>query len=171
MKINQKYFINQKTEIRESPITGKGLFAKEKIKKGEIINFTEGKILTLGEYKKLSEKQQDFCYDIDDNHVLCPEDFDNLTPDWFINHSCDSNCGALSDYHSIVAMRNINIGEEIIYDYAMLDFDPGWSMECHCGSVNCRRIITGNDWKNREIQEKYKGFFQKNIKLAFNEII
>jgi hypothetical protein len=29
-------------------------------------------------------------------------------------------------------------------------------MPCHCGAANCRRVITGQDWRRTELQEKYR---------------
>jgi len=163
MKFAPKFFINPKTEVRESGIEGKGLFARDKIKKGEIIHVAEGKIFTREEFKRLSEAEQNLCYDIDDDYLLCPKDFNNLTADWYINHSCNPNCGSARDSFTMVAMRDIEPGEEITYDYAMTDLDPDWSMQCNCRAKNCRKIISGDDWKIKELQERYAGYFQKNI--------
>ena len=64
-------------------------------------------------------------------------------------------------------MRNIQIEEEITYDYAMTD--ANWEnvtcaeMKCLCEANNCRRIITGDDWKRVDLQEKYKGYFSTFI--------
>jgi hypothetical protein len=32
-------------------------------------------------------------------------------------------------------------------------------MECHCGASTCRRIVTGQDWRRPDLQEKYRGYF------------
>lgn len=67
---------------------------------------------------------------------------------------------------TLAAMRDIRPGEELTYDYAMTDGDyegmdcePQRPMECLCGAPNCRGIITGNDWRRKDLQEKYKGYF------------
>ena len=174
METVPKFFINPKTEVRKSHIEGKGLFAKEKIKKGEVIHVAEGNILTLEESKTLSEEQQNLCYDVDDNHLLCPKDFNALSADWYINHSCDPNCGSAPDWFTLIAMRDIEPNEEITYDYAMTDSESDWSMGCHCGAKNCRKKITGNDWKIKKLQQRYAGYFQENIQnkiLAFENHI
>ena len=59
----------------------------------------------------------------------------------YANHSCDPNCG-ITDLIWITAMTDIVKGTEITWDYAMSE-DNDWSMECACGSPNCRRIIAG----------------------------
>ena len=163
MESTSQFFINPKTEVRGSHIEGKGLFAKEKINKGEVIHVAEGNILTLEESKALSEDQQNLCYEIEDDRLLCPKDFNNLTDDWYINHSCNPNSGSASDWFTLIAMQDIEPHEEITYDYAMTDADPEWCMNCRCGAKNCRNTVTGNDWKIKELQRRYAGYFQKNI--------
>jgi SET domain-containing protein len=69
-------------------------------------------------------------------------------PARWINHSCDPNCEAvLDDNHVYIeAMRNIQPGVELCYDYA---FEPdGDETEeelnfyiCKCGSPKCRGTI------------------------------
>ena len=31
--------------------------------------------------------------------------------------------------------------------------------DCYCGAHNCRGRVTGNDWKNPELWERYHGYF------------
>ena len=56
-------------------------------------------------------------------------------------------------------------GEELTMDYAMVDGDPDprWDWLCFCDADNCRNTITGRDWMLSELQERYRGYFQKNI--------
>ena len=167
------YFLNPKVEVRGSSVEGKGLFAKEKIEKGEIINVAEGTVWSSEDIEKFSKEQQDMCeylcYEIYDDHFLCPKDSNHISPDWHMNHSCNPNCGSVRDIFTIAAMRDIEQNEELTFDYAMTDADPKWSMACNCGAANCRKIITGNDWKMQALQEKYAGYFQKNIQEKIDE--
>jgi hypothetical protein len=43
--------------------------------------------------------------------------------------------------------------EELTIDYAMTDDEP-YEMECQCGSEACRKLITGADWRQTELQKK-----------------
>ncbi len=36
--------------------------------------------------------------------------------------------------------------------------DTTYEMVCHCGSPQCRQIITGQDWRRPELQEKYREY-------------
>jgi SET domain-containing protein len=86
----------------------------------------------------------------------------------FSNHSCDPNL-AVQGQIVFVALRDIAAGEELTHDWATTD-DDDYTLECRCGSVACRGIITGKDWKKTELQVKYAGRFswylQKKIEAA-----
>lgn len=143
---------------------GRGLFATGKIFKGELISDNEGETRILGNHavRKLPKQWQNWCYQIDDERQMCPKDFEHPAIIWFMNHSCDPNVGSLPGLHQLVAIRDIEPGEEITYDYAMTDAGD-WEMECFCGKPNCRKMIRGTDWMLSGLQERYKGFFQHNI--------
>ena len=78
------------------------------------------------------------------------------------NHSCEPNCGLHGEV-TFVAMRDIDAGEELTVDYAFID-NEDYSFECHCGSPMCRHIITGFDWKNKYLQERYYPYFAQYLK-------
>jgi SET domain-containing protein len=77
-----------------------------------------------------------------------------------INHSCDPNSW-MSDAFTVVARRDIQVGEEIVIDYSLMLFnEPASSiMDCNCGSDICRRKITDEDLKDPKLQERYKGHY------------
>ena len=75
----------------------------------------------------------------------------------------------ISTGEDMVAMREIGVGEELTYDYAMTD-SGNYDMECKCDSKNCRKRIRGDDWMIPEIQKRYKGYFQKNIQDKINTL-
>lgn len=63
----------------------------------------------------------------------------------FINHSCDPNCQAVDDGGRIFieALRNIQPGAELTYDYSLVGPRPRTKADkaryaCFCGSENCR---------------------------------
>lgn len=90
------------TYVDESPIHGKGLFASEFIAKDTVIGWLETIPFSQeGDYVLwLSEKKA--------VEVVC-----NLR---FINHADQPNCCYYDDL-SVVAIRNINPGEEITHNY------------------------------------------------------
>jgi hypothetical protein len=59
---------------------------------------------------------------------------------------------------TFVAMRDIPAGQELTHDWATTD-DDDYSVECKCGSPNCRGTVTGKDWQRPELQKRYAGYF------------
>ena len=72
----------------------------------------------------------------------------------------------------LVAMRDIEVGEELGFDYATCDDSNYDEFQCGCGSSICRGTVTGLDWKRSDLREKYDGWFSsylaKRIKKEFN---
>ncbi len=52
-----------------------------------------------------------------------------------VNHSCQPNVG-MGGNILLVSMRDIAAGEELTIDYALFLGDPGFAMECRCGSAS-----------------------------------
>lgn len=147
-----------KTAIRKSFVHGYGLFAIKPIKKGEIVVIKGGHIFNERILKKVKDKISEAYFQIEDDFVIGPLKKSEVKKNkLYINHSCDPNIGIRGQI-TLIAMRNIKAGEELTYDWAMED-PGGWKMKCNCGAKNCRKIITGKDWKNPKLQRKYKGYF------------
>src|SRR5437879_9178039 len=68
---------------------------------------------------------------------------------------------------TFVAMRDVPAGAELTIDYAMIDGDPAERMACACGAPECRTIITGSDWRLKELQRRYSGYFSRYIHDRF----
>jgi SET domain-containing protein len=68
----------------------------------------------------------------------------------FINHSCDPNCEtdeveeADGGHIWIKAIRDIQPGEELVYDYNLYDGDES-PATCNCGSEKCRKSMYSPD--------------------------
>jgi len=151
-----KSIISSKVEVRESVISGIGTFAKEAIFTGEVVFIKGGYILKRDEM--YTTKLGDIYWPLWEDYVLAPRDASEVKDiKLFINHSCDPNCGIHGDITG-VALRNIAPGEEITFDYAMLDNDD-YSFNCSCGADCCRGVVTGYDWKLPALQKKYYGYF------------
>ncbi|HZU66500.1 MAG TPA: SET domain-containing protein-lysine N-methyltransferase [Ktedonobacteraceae bacterium] len=137
--------LHPKIEVRDSPIEGKGLFAKEPFKKGERFTVTSGKhswvVMTDKEFQDYIRAVQsyDAVYLGNGTHrvstVSRAED-----PSNYGNHSCDPNIAPAGD--EMIALRDIEAGEELTLDYAQLS-PKSWSMKCNCGAKNCTGIVRG----------------------------
>jgi hypothetical protein len=69
----------------------------------------------------------------------------------------------------LVAMRSIDPGEELTTDYVLFD-DYDGEMECQCGTATCRRSINGRDWRRRDLQRKYGGYFSSYLLRRFDRV-
>ena len=72
-----------------------------------------------------------------------------------VNHACDPNLGWTGE--SLVALRDIAVGEEVVVDYALSVSDPAWFLRCHCPSYRCRQMVEGSDWRIPQLQQRYAG--------------
>ena len=76
-----------------------------------------------------------------------------------VNHSCEPNVG-MGGNVLLVTMRDIAAGEELTIDnYALFLGDPGFAMECRCGTAACRDVVTGTDWMRTDLRERCRGWF------------
>jgi len=157
-------WVNSKLEVRKVIGYDQGVFATQKIKKGEILSVFGGYVMTILEENKLpSKKLNDSGVQISENLVLSSKKNNEFERANCFNHSCNPNAG-INGQIFLVAMRDINSEEQITFDYAMcLHAATGvkeFKMKCLCGSKNCRGFITENDWMIPALQKKYRGYFQ-----------
>jgi hypothetical protein len=135
---------------------GCGVFAREPIKKGELLALFGGRIAARDELDPTMPHFTQRVLQIEDDFYLITPD--PLEPSDCFNHSCEPNAGFTGQI-GIVAMRDIKSGEEINFDYAMCDGSSYDEFTCYCGSENCRGSVKGSDWARPELWEKYDGYF------------
>jgi hypothetical protein len=162
-------------ELRPSRIhrAGVGAFAVRKIEKGQKVadgvaeeDFQE--VVSWEYFPRLNEDLQNkimaFCVGSPEGFVPPPEfDFNSLSIEWYLNHSCEGNCG-FDDNGDFTAIRDIQRNEELSYDYALVESNPNFSMPCECGSKTCRHLITGNDWKDEKFFLKNRDFMHPRLR-------
>jgi SET domain-containing protein len=151
---------------------GKGLFAGEKIKKGDLVIIFGGYVMSHEEERGLGEGMTDFAHMIHEDFVFGVRDRSRITKTDYVNHSCNPSCG-FSGEITFVALRDIEVGEEITFDYATvimrtLNNKYIYNFKCECGGPSCRGYVTQDDWSIRELQEKYKGYFQPYIQKVID---
>jgi len=153
-------WLTPKAEMRITPGKGSGSFAIEKIKKGEIVARFGGFVVEFKDLANYSEDRVARSLQLNDFKYLLsgsvPEPGDML------NHSCEPNCGALGT-SSICAIEDIEVGEELTFDYSMTDASKYDEFECACNKANCRKKIRGSDWQKIELQNKHKNYFSSYI--------
>lgn len=151
-------YLSSRTIVKESPIEGRGLFAKEPIPRGEIVAIKGGYIFDTATLKEIEGRLGPAEIPVADGFHIGPvEAGEREGAMLFTNHSCDPNIGVQGQI-VFVAMRDIEAGEELTHDWATTD-DDTYRMECRCGADGCRGTVTGQDWRRKDLQEKYRGFF------------
>jgi SET domain-containing protein len=149
-------WLSPKAEARPAGEKGWGSFAVETIAAGETVAAFGGWVVTGAVLETLSADRRSRSIQVDaDLYVVSGE-----TPEAgdMLNHSCEPNCGLLGQ-SLVVAMREIGPGEELCFDYAMCDSRGYDEFRCRCGRPNCREIVTGSDWREPGLQERYAGWF------------
>jgi hypothetical protein len=153
-------YLSSKLEGRlKADKSGNSIFALEPIKKGELVAVFGGVVYEWETFIHLPDRERSLCIQVEDRHFLVPRPIGEGD---YVNHSCNPNAG-LSGQIGLVAMRDIKIGEEVCFDYAMCDTMPYDEFECVCGHANCRGKVGGNDWQRPELQKRYAGFFSPHV--------
>ena len=117
-------------EIRQSTISGRGVFARRQFRKGEtVLRWDVSRKIRRDRIDSLSSEEHHFLNPFDNTFfVLLGE------PERYVNHSCANNTRV--EQFTDVAVRDILRGEEITSDYrsggSAVDF------VCRCGAPNCR---------------------------------
>jgi len=153
--------------VRRSKVHGLGVFAVRRIRKGTRI------IEYLGE--RISHREADARYedhDANDNHTFLFSVDRGVVIDAgvdgnearFINHSCEPNCESVIEQRRVFidALRNIEPGEELCYDYQIgrERGDPpnvDQIYACRCGSAQCRGTMLWPPRKRSRAQSAKQG--------------
>ena len=148
--------------MKPSSIQGRGLFAVEAISAGEIVCVKGGHIFERQQLQHLNELLGPAEIQVAENLFIGPLDSESREGSMvFSNHSCNPNIG-IQGQIVFVAMRDIAPGEELTHDWATTD-DDTYEMECRCNAPHCRKVVTGQDWRKKELQEKYRGFMSWHL--------
>lgn len=148
-------YLSPKTVMRDSPIHGRGLFASAPIRQGDIVCVKGGYIFDGATRRALGPHLAAAEIPVADDLFIGPRSAAEREGGMiFSNHSCEPNIGVQGQI-VFVALRDIAAGEELTHDWATTD-DDEYEMVCRCGAPSCRKIITGQDWRQPALQEKYR---------------
>jgi len=163
-------WLTPKAQMRVTPGKGSGSFAVSKIHKGETVASFGGHVINQNELSNHLPDRVSRSLQLNEDVYL----LSGMVPEAgdMINHSCEPNCG-ISGTSSVQAIRDIEIDEELTFDYAMSDSSQYDEFICACGKEKCREKITGLDWQNKDLQTKYRNYFssyiEKLIKLSHSK--
>jgi hypothetical protein len=153
-------FRTPSAEWRDLGSKGFGSFAIEQIPAGSVIATFGGTASTFDGLRRFPAERISRSIQVEnDLFFVGPVERE---PGDSINHSCEPNCG-MRNATQVVAMRDISVGEELTFDYAMSDMAPYDEFDCACGSPLCRKRVTAHDWRLPELQVRYAGYFSPYI--------
>jgi uncharacterized protein len=143
--------------IRSSAIHAAGCYTTSAVRKGTRVAEYTGPRLSKEEADAANEDSPiTYLFGLGDGTVV----IDGHCMAMFINHSCDPNCET-EEVHGrvwIKAIRRIEPGEEITYDYCLYDGGNDDAI-CNCGAKHCR----GTMYSPQEVRRR-KVSARKNAK-------
>lgn len=143
---------------------GRGVVALRRFAPGEVVMRDRVRLVSVEQYLALPAEVRDMSYQVSLVELAVPADFSSLDDCWMVNHSCDPNTSRTSS--GWVASREIEVGDEITHDYAVLWFDNVEPFEidpCLCGSGSCRGRFSGTDWQDPALQPRLMGQLPRDV--------
>lgn len=142
--------LNQRLVFGKSAIHGMGVFTKQFHDANDMIIEYAGEVVR----PIIADIRERRCYDslvgagtymfrIDDERVVDATHTGSIAH--LINHSCEPNCYSRTvtasgeDRIIIFAKRDIQVGEELTYDYRFMSRDE--LLTCYCGCTGCRGSV------------------------------
>ena len=171
-QIPKRSVVHPALTVGSSIIDGQGVITREKLKRGTAVITWGGRVFTAAEVKGGAGRQHTLV-GISENLLLGNPTDEPPSTDDYMNHSCSPNVG-MSNEITIVTMRDIAAGDELVADYAVWLNNEEYVMKrkCNCRSPHCRGTIRGTDWRLPEVQRINAGFFSPFIarKIAVGRV-
>lgn len=146
-------------EVKELEGRGKGLVSRQDLKKGEVVFKVFGDVIHY---------PTDYTIPLNKTDYIEPRLSGSVAQ--FMNHSCNANIHPSKDGRSYIAMRDIQMGEEIATNYGFLGHAFGeertiegkspifLDLTCHCHSDQCKEKIRGYDEFTPKEKAEYKDY-------------
>ena len=132
-------------EVRKNKTSNQlAFFANREFFAGEIIT-------TFGAREILSSPTYLTVQISDTKHILL-----DPTHLQFINHSCDPNCFFDTTSMEVIALRAINVGEEMTFFYPATEWDMNQTFACNCKTPQCLGNIRGGKHLSAEEANRYR---------------
>jgi len=144
--------------VKGNSVNGYGIFASKPLKKGSIVFKLEEASQRMVTKRHVNNHWnntqmidfENYAYPISDEvYILWNKDPTKWAPQ---NHSCQPNTA----YNglNLIAISNIQKGEELTFDYANVYDENLKEFICNCGAINCKKNISGK--KGNSITQREK---------------
>ena len=72
----------------------------------------------------------------------------------------------------VIAIRDIEINDELTYDYQCMDSEASYysGLQCKCGSLICRGVLHFNEYRNIDWQHRMLKYSGSHIKTKVEEL-
>src|SRR3979411_1788766 len=121
--------------VKSSSLHGAGVYTTAAIKKGtHILEYTGPRLTAKTCEGMYADTEVTYLFAMDDGDTI----IDGFGMAAFVNHTCDPNCETdqIDNRIWIIALRDIEAGEELTYDYNLFDGED--DAPCLCGAKRCR---------------------------------
>jgi SET domain-containing protein len=129
-------------QFRERSIAGRGVFARRRFEKGEVVveYAPKQRRLDVDSPEANAAAETKLTLLSDDGSVIVPET--SVPGGWLCNHSCEPNAAIYSSGAGrIRATRTILPGEEVTIFYGWVSSNEPGRDPCLCGAPGCRGTI------------------------------
>ncbi len=139
--------IQKKYIVKGNAIAGYGIYATKQIQPNELVFKGEGRSQRLITRRYVEENWPDnekltfrrYAYPLSNEVFLL---WDDDPAEWAPqNHCCQPNTAY--DGLNVIAVTQINPGQELTLDYSSFLDEHMEPFECHCGAPNCCGLVTG----------------------------
>ncbi|XP_053204538.1 serine-rich adhesin for platelets-like [Panonychus citri] len=168
----QKHDWSPGLERFETPDRGWGVRTTESIQANNFILEYIGEVVNEKEFRyrmveRYNNDPHHYCLNLDAGLVI--DGYRLANEGRYVNHSCEPNCEmqkwSVGGYYRVglFALRNIEPGEELTYDYNFDCFNRETQQVCRCGSSKCRGVIGGRTQRNNGSlakKEEKKGLYE-----------
>ena len=133
---NSNLLFEKYIEVKESPVHGKGLFAKIDIPEEIVVTIINGEFIDGFECVRREEENNNYIFwHCDDNYIDVKNELMK-----YINHNCDPNCYVDEGDETTLALisgKQIKAGEEISIDY---DYEEIY-LTCNCFACQTKKAV------------------------------
>jgi len=163
-------------EFRDSPIAGRGVFARRHFDPGETI------VAYAPRQRKVDARDPEALAAAEKKLTLLSEGRSVIIPDtrvpggWLCNHSCNPNAAIFSDGAGrIQCTRAVSPGQEVTVFYGWVSHNEPGRDPCHCGSPHCRGFInfdiSDEDADHAQIVEGNQVVMDDVLRLRVHEYV
>lgn len=147
--ISRHLRMRKKYQVKGNAVSGYGIYATCNIIRNEVVFMGEERSQRIVTRRYVEKNWNDiekeifrrYAYPLSNEVFLL---WDNDPSAWAPqNHSCQPN--TTYDGLNVIAIRNIQPGEELTLDYATFLDEHMEPFQCRCGAANCRQWIAGTN--------------------------